>query len=178
MFVYKIELDVSTTTHKAESFLFLSFQLWGPSIKYVTLLFANFYPLPLSHFVTHPKTPWKVRHTSRTPPIFSRPCTKIPDKSPLYKFYLNCPQRFLSGDFVRVGFCPFPLLSRYICYNRKLNITLNSMFHMYDKNLYKRDVTCSLSPLPLSQTVTPSRTPSPLERDVLYGRPLSVLSQL
>src|SRR6218665_1181294 len=26
-------------------------------------------------------------------------------------------------------------------------------------------------PLPLSQTVTP-RTPSPLERDVLYGRPL------
>ena len=32
---------------------------------------------------------------------------------------------------------------------------------MYDKNLYKRDVTCSLPPLPLSQTVTPSRTPSP-----------------
>src|SRR6218665_2782164 len=29
-----------------------------------------------------------------------------------------------------------------------------------------------LTPLPLSQTVTPSRTPSPLERDVLYGRPL------
>src|SRR6218665_1712675 len=28
-----------------------------------------------------------------------------------------------------------------------------------------------LTPLPLSQTVTPSRTPSPLERDVLYGRP-------
>ena len=26
----------------------------------------------------------------------------------------------------------------------------------------------------LSQTVTPSRTPSPLERDVLYGRPLSL----
>ena len=29
-----------------------------------------------------------------------------------------------------------------------------------------------LTPLPLSQTVTPSRTPSPLEPDVLYGRPL------
>ena len=28
-----------------------------------------------------------------------------------------------------------------------------------------------LNPLPLSQTVTHSRTPSPLERDVLYGRP-------
>ena len=31
------------------------------------------------------------------------------------------------------------------------------------------------TPLPLSQTVTPSRTPSPLERDVLYGRPLSYI---
>src|SRR6218665_2257109 len=30
----------------------------------------------------------------------------------------------------------------------------------------------ALDPLPLSQTVTPSRTPSPLERDVLYGRSL------
>ena len=28
------------------------------------------------------------------------------------------------------------------------------------------------TPHPLSQTVTPSRTPSPLERGVLYGRPL------
>ena len=30
-----------------------------------------------------------------------------------------------------------------------------------------------LDPLPLSQTVTLSRTPFPLERDVLYGRPQS-----
>src|SRR6218665_3928078 len=50
---------------------------------------------------------------------------------------------FCLGGFVGVGFCPFPLLSQYIIYNRKLNITLNFMFHMYDKNLYKRDVTCS-----------------------------------
>src|SRR6218665_252640 len=39
------------------------------------------------------------------------------------------------------------------------------------KNFYKCDVTCFLPP-PLSLTVTPSRNPSPLERDVLYGRPL------
>ena len=32
-----------------------------------------------------------------------------------------------------------------------------------------------LDPLPLSQTVTPSRTPTPLERDVLYGRPLIII---
>src|SRR6218665_45467 len=89
------------------------------------------------------------------------------------KLYLNCSRRILSGGFVRVGFCPFPLLSQYIYYNRKLNITVNFMFHMYDKNLYKRDVTCSLPP-PLSQNVTPSRTPSKLERDVLYRRPLTV----
>jgi len=36
-----------------------------------------------------------------------------------------------------------PVLLEYICYNRKLNITLNIMFHMYDKEMYKRDVTCS-----------------------------------
>ena len=34
-----------------------------------------------------------------------------------------------------------------------------------------------LDPLPLLQTVTPSRTP-PLERDVLYGRPLSLFSNV
>src|SRR6218665_716426 len=115
----------------------------GPSIKYVTLFLANFDPpLPCQTFVTHPGTPRKyVTHFG--PPNFSRPSTKIPDKCPLHKFYLNCSRRFLSGDFVRVGFCPFPLVSQYICYNRKLNITLNFMFHMYDKNLYKRDVTCS-----------------------------------
>jgi len=45
------------------------------------------------------------------------------------------------------------------------------MFRMYDKKFYKRDVTCSL-PLPchkLSHLLGPSH---PLERDVLYGRPL------
>jgi len=30
----------------------------------------------------------------------------------------------------------------------------------------------ALGPFPLSPTVTPSKTPSTLERDVLYGRPL------
>ena len=29
-------------------------------------------------------------------------------------------------------------------------------------------------PLPLSQTVTLSQTPPPLERDILYGRPLYI----
>src|SRR6218665_1853323 len=69
----------------------------GPSIKYVTLFLANFYP-PLSHFVTHPGTPQKVRHTSRTPRSFSRarpPSTKTLGKSPLYNFSFNCLRGFV-----------------------------------------------------------------------------------
>src|SRR6218665_3405533 len=73
----------------------------GPSIKYVMLFLANFYPpLPLSHI----REPPKLRHTSRTPQFFSRPSTKNPDKSPLYKFSLNCSRGFLSGGFVRGSF--------------------------------------------------------------------------
>src|SRR6218665_3046025 len=73
--------------------------------------------------------------------------------------------RFCSGWFLSV-----PLLSEYICFSRKLNITLNFMFHMYDKKIYKCDVTCSLPPChKLSHILGP---PTPLERDVLYGRPL------
>src|SRR6218665_1328844 len=77
----------------------------GPSIKYVTLFLANFDPLPLSHFVTH-----------LGPPIFSRPSTKIPDKSPLYKFFLSCSRWFLSEgalseDLLSGRFCPVWFLS-------------------------------------------------------------------
>src|SRR6218665_133609 len=139
------------------------------------LFLANFDPpLPLSHFVTHLGTPLpKVRHTCRPPrflvSLVQKSWTKV-----------RCTN---SISIVRRGFCPgwflsIPLLSQYICYNRKLNITLNFMFQMYDNNLYKRDVTCSCPPCPLSQTVTPSRTPSPLERDVGYFKdgPLCSLS--
>ena len=154
----------------------------GPSIKYVM---ANFDPAFPCHTLSHIPGPPKVRHTSLTPD-FQQAQYKNPDKSPLYKFSLNCSWGFYPGwfcqevfcleGFVRGGFCPFSLLSEYICYNRKLNVMLNFMFHMCDKKIYKSDVTCS-GPLPLSQTVTPSRTPSPLERDVLYGRPLCGLAR-
>src|SRR6218665_1252336 len=81
---------------------------------------------------------------------------KNPDKSPLYKFCLNCSRGLcpgffrglLSGRLCPGWFLSVPLLSEYICYNRKLSITLNFMFHMYDKNIYKCDVTCSLAPSP------------------------------
>src|SRR6218665_3875320 len=140
-----------------------------------------FTPSPC-HTSSYIPGPPKVRHTCRTPPIFRRPSTKKPGQKP------PCTN---SASIVRGGFCPgvssggllsgrfcpgwflsVPVLSEYICYNRKLNITLKFMFRMYDTKFIS--VTSrALYPLPLSQTVTPSRTPSPLERDVLYGRPLS-----
>ena len=86
----------------------------GPSIKYVTLFLANFDPSsPLSHFVTHPGNPPESTSHISDPPIFSRPSTKNPDKSPFYKFSHNCSRGFCQGvfcleGFVRGGFCPFP----------------------------------------------------------------------
>jgi len=46
-----------------------------------------------------------------------------------------CPGVFCLDGFVWGGFCPSNLLSEYIRYNRKLNITLNLRFHMHAKNL-------------------------------------------
>src|SRR6218665_3979739 len=135
----------------------------GSSIKYVTLFLANFYPFPPHVTLRH--TSWdppKIRHTSR----FSEGLVqKTQTKATLYKFCLNCLWGFLSGGFcqgvfclegfVRGGFCPFPFCQNiYICYIRKLNITLNFMFRMYDKFVYKCDVTCSLPPSPVTNCHT------------------------
>src|SRR6218665_3471647 len=67
----------------------------------------------------------------------------------------------LSGRFCPVWCLSVPLLSEYIHYNRRPNITFNFRFHrpMYEIFL-KCNVTCSWTPSPLSQTFTPSRTPS------------------
>ena len=126
--------------------------------------------------------PPKVCHTSRNSPIFSNTC--IHTYICLYREVCLSSRGFLSGEFcpgffvckVLFGvFLSVTLLSEYIRYNRKLNITFNFRFHMY-KKIQKCDVTCSWTP-PLSQTVTPTRTP-PLKRDVLYGRPLKYITHL
>src|SRR6218665_2233354 len=126
-------------------------------------------PLPLSHFVTHPGTSPKVRHISRTPANFlvsivQKSRTKEPCTNSLSIVRGVFVREVLSGVFCLEGFvwgcfCPFSLLLEHICYNRKLNITLNFMCHMYDKLFYKLDVTSYLL-LPLSQTITASRSPS------------------
>src|SRR6218665_202871 len=113
-----------------------------------------FTPPPLSHILE----PQKVCHTSRTPPpqFLVGLVQKPPDKSPLYKFSLNCSRGLCPGvclgvfcmeGFVWGGFCPVPLLSEYICYKRQLNTTLNFMFHMYDKKFISV-ASHALDPLP------------------------------
>src|SRR6218665_1145698 len=67
-------------------------------------IFGQFLP-PVSHYVTHPGTsPESTSHIS-DPPIFRRPSTENPDKSPLYKCCLNCSREFLSGGFCQGVFC-------------------------------------------------------------------------
>src|SRR6218665_4222149 len=71
----------------------------------------------------------------------------------------DCLGFFCPEGFVRGGFCPSPLLSEYIHYKRKVNITFNFRFHMYEICL-KCDVTCSWIPLPchkLSHLLGPPR---------------------
>src|SRR6218665_958032 len=69
-----------------------------------------------------------------------------------------CLGVFCLEGFVREWFLSVPFLSEYIHYNRKLNITFNFSFHMYEI-FFKVGRHMLLGPLPLSQTVTPSRTP-------------------
>src|SRR6218665_3515227 len=103
------------------------------------LFLANFYLSSVTLCHTS-RDPPKVRHTSRTPPPrFLVGLVQKPDKSPLYEFSLNCSLGFCPGGLSRGllsgRFCPgrFLSMSEYICYHRKLKITLNFMFHMYDK---------------------------------------------
>src|SRR6218665_2310226 len=114
------------------------------------------------------------------PPIFSSTCMH----TCLYRGFVLVRGGFCLGfvweffcleGFVRGGFCPSPLLSEYIHYNRKLNITFNFRFHMYE--IFCKSVTShSLEPPPLSQTVTPSWTPSPSSVTYFMDGPLPSLS--
>src|SRR6218665_1151730 len=77
----------------------------GPSIKYVTLFWTNFDPLPPPVTLCHTsQDPTKVRHTSRTPQFLV--VQRKPDKKLLYKSLFLRDLR-LKG-FVLGGFCLFP----------------------------------------------------------------------
>ena len=119
---------------------------------YVTLFWPILTPPPLSHFVPHLVTlPKRTSHISN--PQFL-----------LVQTNGGFAGGILSGRFCLGGFCPFPLLSEYLRYNRKLNITFNFRFHMYYKKCKRVTCTCSwhlspchkmshfLGPLPSSVT--------------------------
>src|SRR6218665_1916075 len=72
----------------------------GPSIKYVTLFLANFYPPP----------PVTLCHTFRDPQ------NNVTHLEPPRSF--SRPVRFCAGWFLSIL-----LLSQYNCYKRKLDIT-------------------------------------------------------
>src|SRR6218665_375131 len=79
----------------------------------------------------------------------------------------------LSGRFCLGWFLSVPVLSEYFCYIRKLNITLNFMFRMYDKN------SISVTSHALNPSLCHKLShlgPLPLERDVPYGRPHIIYS--
>src|SRR6218665_2729721 len=104
-----------------------------------------FTPSPC-HTLSHIQGPPKSMSHISDPPflvgLVQKTRTKTPCTNSLSVVRGGYCQRFCQGvfsleGFVRGGFCPFPLLSDYICYNRKLNITLNVWFHMYDKNVLR-----------------------------------------
>ena len=116
-----------------------------PSIKYVTLFLANFYPpSPLSHFVTHPGIPPKVRHTSRTstPDFLVGLVQEVRTKAPCTNSLSIvcgvlsgrvCQRVFGLEGFVRGGFVHSSFCHNTYVTTEKLNITLNFMFNMNDK---------------------------------------------
>src|SRR6218665_1995048 len=138
-------------------------------------IFGQFLPPPPVTFRHTYRDPPKVRHTTRTrPPISRRPSTKKPDKSPLVQILFQLStgvfvpgvlsEGLLSGRFCPGWFLSVHVLSEYICYIRKFNITLNFMFRMYDKKFIS--VTShALCPLPCHKLS--HFGPPPLERDVL-----------
>src|SRR6218665_1133472 len=88
------------------------------------------------HTLSHISVPPKVRPTSRTPTIFGSTC--IHTYVITGGFVLVCGGfwpgfclGFLSGRFC-LGCLSIPLLSEYIHYNRKLNITFNVRFHVHE----------------------------------------------
>src|SRR6218665_2644166 len=96
----------------------------GSSIKYVTLFLANF-DSPC-HTLSHiPGPPKSTSHISIGPPDFHYAWyKKLGQKPPVQILSIVrggfCPGVFVKGSFVwkvlsGVVFCPFPLLSEYIC---------------------------------------------------------------
>src|SRR6218665_4217085 len=85
-------------------------------------------PSPCHTFSHIPGPPESTSHIS-DPPIFSRPSTKNPDKRPLYKFSLNCSQRFLSGVVLSVpSSIRIHLLQQKVKHRFKFHVSYDKIF--------------------------------------------------
>src|SRR6218665_395637 len=159
----------------------MQFCIFGVVHKVRHAILANFYPpSPLSHFVTHPGTPKKYVTHLRPPNFLVGLVQKIRTKALCTNSLSIVRGVFVWGicqgvlcleGFIRGGFCPFLLLSQYICYKRKLNITLNFMFNMYDKKCISVTSHALDPPVTNCHTYSDPLLPS-LDHDLLYGRPL------
>ena len=123
------------------------------------VMFYQFWPPLLVTLCHRSRNPPKVRHTSRTPRfLVVQKRHKAPVQISLSIVRGGFVRGFCLERFVRGGFCPFPLLSEYMSYNRKLK-NFKVWRHM-------------LLILPSVTNYHTFSNPLPLERDVLYGRPL------
>src|SRR6218665_1404818 len=77
------------------------------------------------------------------------------------------PRVLCLEGFVWGWFCPSPLLSEYIHYNRKLNLTFNFRFHMYEIFL-RCDVTCSWNLSPVTNYCHTFSDPLPPPSSMTY----------
>src|SRR6218665_2426618 len=144
-------------------------------------IFGQFLPPSPCHTLSHiPGSPESTSHILDPLPRFLVGLVKISrTKAPCTNSLSIvregfCPgvlsEGLLSGRFSPGWFLSIPPSVRIHLLQQKVNITLNFMFHMYDKKMYKCDVTCSLPPFPCHK-LSHLLGPPPLERDVLYGRP-------
>src|SRR6218665_628506 len=79
----------------------------GPSIKYVTLFWTNFYPLPLSHFVTHLLTPLKYVTHLGPPFLVVHEYIHMSLQGGFLVREGACSRSFVQG-FLSGRFCPSP----------------------------------------------------------------------
>ena len=141
----------------------------GSSIKYDTLCLGNLDPSAY-HTLSHvPGTPPKKYVTHLGPPFLLGVVQK-PGQKPPVQILSQLFAGVLSGRFSPGWFLSIPPFVR-ISYNRNLNITLNFMFHMYNKKNVVSVASHAIDPPPCHKLSHLLGPPPPLERDVLYGRP-------
>src|SRR6218665_1881077 len=125
--------------------------------------------LPMSHFVTHPRSPKSTSHISDFPSLVglvqkARTKSLCTNSISIARGWV-CPGWFLSVP---------PSVKIHLLQQKAIHITLNFRFHM-SENKFISGTSHAFDASPVTNCHTFSDT-FPLERDVLYGRPLTCSS--